>query len=66
MKNNITYQWFGAIIALLIFIIPVLMADELSLLASWLLIFFCWLFIIAIFAFKATPSTNSTNKQQGQ
>ncbi|OUR62748.1 hypothetical protein A9Q74_03810 [Colwellia sp. 39_35_sub15_T18] len=66
MKNSNIHRWLGAVIALLVFIMPVLLADELSLLANWLFTFTCWLIVIAMGLIKVTPSPHSNTKQKGQ
>ncbi len=48
MKSSNTYRWFGATIALLILMMPLLLTDELSLFVNWGVSFICWLIIIVI------------------
>ncbi len=66
MKNSNIHRWFGATIALLLFIMPVLLTDELSLLENWLLTLICWFFIIIIGFFKMPTSQSSNDKPKGQ
>ena len=63
-KSNI-HQWFSAAIAILLITMPVLLADELSLLANWFLAFACWFAIIAISFIKAPKTHHSKPKPQG-
>jgi len=65
MKNSNIHRWFGATIALLLLIMPVLLTDELSLLANWLLTLTCWLLIIVIGLLKAPYSNNTDDKPKG-
>ncbi len=66
MKNSNIHRWLGATIALLVFIMPVLLADELSLLTNWLFTFICWLIIIAMSQIKITPAPDNKNKPKDQ
>jgi len=66
MKNFNIHRWLGATIALLVFIMPVLLADELSLLTNWLFTFICWLIIIAMSQIKITPAPDNKNKPKDQ
>jgi hypothetical protein len=62
MKDKNALRWFFASISLFIFILPVFLADELSLLANWLVIFSCTFFIIMCAAardIKPKPLNNS-------
>lgn len=64
MGDKQTLRWLFAIITLLIFILPILLADELSLLASWLLIFVSWVLIVIITGFR-TEHHQKTNISKG-
>jgi len=66
MRNSNIHRWFGAVVALLLLIMPVLLADELSLFASWLLIYICWLIIIAMGQIKISPSSENKSKPKDQ
>jgi len=66
MKNSNTHRWFGAAIALLLLIMPVLLTDELSLLTNWLFTLICWLIIIAMSLIKMPPSLNNKSKPKDQ
>lgn len=65
MYSNI-HRWFGAAIALLLLVMPVLLADELSLLENWLLTFICWLIIIVIGFVKSPYRYRSNDEPKGQ
>jgi len=65
MKNSNIYRWFGATIALLLLIMPVLLTDELSLLANWLLTLVCWLIIIIGASLKIPFTHNTNDKPKG-
>jgi len=66
MNDSNIYRWFGAAIALLLLIMPVLLTDELSLLENWLFTLICWLFIIVIGLLKAPSQHNTNDKPKGQ
>jgi len=66
MKNSNIHKWFGATIALLLLIMPVVLTDELSLLANWLFTLICWLFIIVIGSLKIPSAHNTNDKPKGQ
>ncbi len=66
MKNSNIHRWFGAAIALLLLIMPVLLADELSLLANWLFTFICWFLIIAIGLIKIPSLPRNKAKPKDQ
>jgi len=53
MAKNSVLRWLLALSSFLVFLMPVLLADELNLLDKWLLIFSCWFIIIAISAYRA-------------
>ncbi len=53
MEKNTVLRWLLALSSFLIFLMPVLLADELSLLQKWLLIFICWVIVIAGSAYRA-------------
>jgi|GEM_PF-6108138 len=59
MANNTTLRWLLAFSAFLVFFMPVLLADELTLFENWLLIFVCWLVVIAISAYKTLRNNHS-------
>ena len=48
--NRTGLRWLTGLIAFLAFQLPLLLADELSLMAVWLLCFFSWLILILIVA----------------
>lgn len=64
MKSSNTHRWLGATIALVLLIMPVLLADELSLLANWIFTFLCWLIVIAIGVLKIPCSHSNNDKQK--
>jgi hypothetical protein len=66
MNKPHIYRWFAASIALLLLIMPVLLADELSLLTNWLFAYTCWLVIIAIGLIKTPSSRRKNTKSKGQ
>jgi len=66
MINSNTLRWFGAAIALLLLIMPVLLTDELSLLANWLFTLICWLLIIVIGLLKIPSPQSPNDKPKGQ
>jgi len=53
MEKNTVLRWLLALSSFLIFLMPVLLADELTLLQKWLLIFICWFIVIAGSAYRA-------------
>ncbi len=53
MDNKNTLRWLFCFLVLLVFIMPVLLADEFSLLANWLFVFCSWLIIILASWFRA-------------
>jgi hypothetical protein len=53
MEKNTALRWLLAFSSFVIFLMPVLLADELTLLQNWLLIFTCWFIIIANSAYRA-------------
>ncbi|ALO36407.1 hypothetical protein CMT41_17905 [Colwellia sp. MT41] len=63
MPPNTGKQAFLAALAFLIFIIPLLLADEVSLLTTWLFIFISWSFIILLSALSPSKDDNNTAKQ---
>ncbi len=66
MMNSNIHRWFGAAIALLLLIMPVLLTDELSLLANWLFTLVCWLLIIAIGLLQVPTSQNGNEKPKSR
>ena len=50
MQDSAVLRWLLACLALLTFIMPVLLADELSLQVNWLLLFLSWFLLIFITA----------------
>ncbi len=52
MDNKNTLRWLFCILALLFFILPVLLDDELSLLENWLFVFFSWFILIALSCYR--------------
>lgn len=66
MKSSNIYRWFGAAIALLLLMMPVLLTDELSLFANWLLAFICWFIIIVIGLLKIPSEQTPNDKTKGQ
>ncbi|NRA55494.1 MAG: hypothetical protein HRU23_15235 [Gammaproteobacteria bacterium] len=65
MKDHNVARWLGAIIALLVFMIPVLLTDVLSLMASWMLILFLWLLIIGIGVLETSLTTSADEDYKG-
>lgn len=65
MRNSHIHRWFGAVIALLLLIMPVLLADEFSLFANWLLLFFCWMIVIVIGLILVPSSRSNNSKAEG-
>jgi len=51
MNDRIIARWLAASLCLLLFLLPVLLQDELTLLTTWLLILCAWLFVILITAY---------------
>jgi len=64
MNDSNIQQWFIAAIALLLLIMPVLLADKLSLLASWLFTYVCWLAIIVFALFHSSTKSSDNNKSK--
>jgi len=52
MSNKVDKRGFLAILAFLTFIIPLILTDEVSLLANWLFIYSSWSLIILLTALK--------------
>ena len=65
MKDHNVARWLGAIIALLVFMIPVLLTDVLSQMASWMLILFLWLLIIGIGVLETSLTTSADEDYKG-
>ena len=65
MKDHNVARWLGAIIALLVFMIPVLLTDVLSLMARWMLILFLWLLIIGIGVLETSLTTSADEDYKG-
>lgn len=65
MEDKNALRWLFGVITFLIFILPILLADELSLFVSWLTIFISWFLVIAIAALK-TKNKNSTTNNKSQ
>lgn len=53
MAKNTVLRWLLAFSSFVVFFMPVLLADELTLLENWLLIFSCWFMVIAVSAYSA-------------
>ena len=51
INDRIIARWLAASLYLLLFLLPVLLQDELTLLTNWLLTLCCWLFAILITAY---------------
>lgn len=63
MTKNIGRQAFLAILAFLVFIMPLVLADEVSLFANWLFIFISWSLVILLSALSPTQVDNNTAKK---
>lgn len=61
MTNNKARLGFLAVLTFIVFIVPLLLADEVSLLTNWLFIFASWFIIIAL---SALPSNHSKSKKK--
>lgn len=64
--NSSILRWFSATIALLLLIMPVLLSDELSLLANWIFTLICWFLILIIGQIKLPSVQNTDDKPEGQ
>jgi len=53
MNDRIIARWLAASLCLLLFFLPVLLQDELTLLTNWLLILSSWLLVIIITAYPS-------------
>jgi len=51
MNDRIIARWLAASLYLLLFLLPVLLQDELTLLTNWLLTLSSWLFVVLITAY---------------
>lgn len=63
MTPNIGKQAFLAILAFLAFIMPLVLADEVSLLANWLFIFISWTLVILLSALSPAQNENKSAKK---
>jgi len=63
MNDRIIARWLAASICLLLFLLPVLLQDELTLLTNWLLILCFWLLVILITAYPTIRSYITKNDE---
>ncbi|WP_019028696.1 hypothetical protein [Colwellia piezophila] len=63
MPTNIVKSGFLAILTFLTFILPLLLADEVSLLANWLFIFISWSLVILLSALSPAQIDNKTSEK---
>ena len=63
MTPNIGRQAFLAILVFLAFIMPLVLADEVSLLSNWLFIFISWSLVILLSALTPAQKDNNTAKK---
>ncbi|KGJ91028.1 hypothetical protein [Colwellia psychrerythraea] len=60
MSDNIARRGFLAVLTFIAFIVPLLLADEVSLFANWLYIFISWSLIILLAALQPAEDKNTT------
>jgi uncharacterized membrane protein YhaH (DUF805 family) len=61
MSHDIAKRSFLAVLAFLAFIVPLILADEVSLLTNWLFIFISWLLIILLSALLSPTKEKTTD-----
>ena len=60
MSPDIAKRSFLAVLTFIAFIVPLLLADEVSLLTNWLFIFISWSLIIFLAALQPPSTDNKT------
>ncbi len=61
MSQDIAKRSFLAVLTFIAFILPLVLADEVSLLTNWLYIFISWFFIILLSALLQPKKENTTD-----